>query len=350
MSGPGTTSAPIATTVELLQKKYLGSVNSLQGVSYVNENPGNARPRIFHDKQIFVQNVPPVAPTDLSSNITYIYGTLLANGNYGNFQSSSSSTAPANNTLCGTIQTSISYPYIQKITNLYLSYVAQNSSYWFANPTGSITNYLSNIIPYNYDPATSTYNYILNSSNNPTKQYLASNAPIWLVDSDAGYLYFPNNDWTSNGPGGIPIISFYRYNGLMGLSTLPSLTINGALTCNTSGYISAGSTSSSSVTFSPNPGILTCTFGNNYSANKYIITGNISSLNFSGGVSNGTYIVYLTSSASSSLILKKDTNMVPLLFINGGANQTLQVTSSSYILLTVIFDGTSYFLSASTFS
>lgn len=219
MSGPGTTSAPIATTVELLQKKYLGSVNSLQGVSYVNENPGNARPRIFHDKQIFVQNVSSVAPIDLSSNITYIYGTLLANGNYGNFQELTTASAPQGTILCGTIQTSILYPYIQKITDLFLSYVVQNSSYWFANPAGSVTNYLSNIIPYNYDPALSSYNYSLKSYNNnnntlSTKQYLASNAPIWLVDSDAGYLYFPNNDWASNGPGGIPVISFYRYNGM----------------------------------------------------------------------------------------------------------------------------------------
>ena len=184
---------------DFLYKKNLGVVAS-QGpnVSYQSETAGNARSRIISNLQLFSQPIPQNAPTDLGPK-KYVKadGSLETDNDLG----------------LGTVQTSNTYPYIQYVDSLKLS-TASKYAYYFNNPGVSTnTNLLSNAVPYNYNPSNTSWAYKVTSSG-----YIGNVDPsLYIVDTDAGYLYFVNTpDWTANGT---PSISFYRYNGTMGIPT-----------------------------------------------------------------------------------------------------------------------------------
>ena len=191
---------------ELLYKKFLGTPDGLPGTSYTSE-VGSANIHIFAQTQLFSQPIPPFAPTDLviSGYVT------ITNGNTVIVKSD-----PGSGKL-GTIYTSVSYPWVQKITYLQLQQ-ATPFSYYFNNPVSSL-NLLQNAIPFNYDLGGS-YNYSLFSTNTSTLELLPGKDPKWFIDADAGYLYFPSrqDDWKSY-YGTQPFISFYRYNGTFGIPT-----------------------------------------------------------------------------------------------------------------------------------
>jgi hypothetical protein len=185
---------------DFLYKKNLGVVAS-QGpnVSYQSETAGNARSRIISNLQLFSQPIPQNAPTDLGPK-KYVKadGSLETNNSLG----------------LGTVQTSNTYPYIQYVDNLKLS-TASKYAYYFNNPGVSTnTNLLSNTVPYNYNPSNTSWAYKVTSSG-----YTGNVDPsLYIVDTDAGYLYFVNTtDWDTQY--GTPSISFYRYNGTMGIPT-----------------------------------------------------------------------------------------------------------------------------------
>ena len=197
---------------ELLYKKFLGTPNGIPGTSYVGEL-GSARTNLFAQTQLFSQPIPQIAP-ESTDFIVSGYVTLVGG------KTTIVQTEPSSGKL-GTIKTSKSYPWLQKIEYLQLQQ-ATPFSYYFNNPVSSI-NLLQNIIPFNYDLGGS-YNYALyKSGSNPSTQasLLPSNPPNWFIDSDAGYLYFPTaaNDWSNFFYGLFPVISFYRYNGTMGIPT-----------------------------------------------------------------------------------------------------------------------------------
>ncbi len=209
------------STSDLIFKKFLGNAGAYPGASYALE-VGNARPNVFSSLQIFSQPIPPVAPTDSDFVITsYLWG-LLSNGSYTSITLTSTNTPPDNLYNIGQIWTSQSYPYIQKIVGLYLSPITKGTSYRFADPTKSVINYLNQTIPNNTDVKTNTYSYTLNSSNgfiygsSTNISFSANSSPNWFIDTDVGYLYFPNNDWDMSYN---PVISFYRYNGSIGLNS-----------------------------------------------------------------------------------------------------------------------------------
>ena len=198
---------------ELLYKKFLGTPAGNPGISYVGEL-GSARTNLFAQTQLYSQPIPQIAP-ESTDFIVSGYVTLVGG------KTTIVQTDPGSTTRLGTIKTSKSYPWLQKIEYLQLQQ-ATPFSYYFNNPVSSI-NLLQNIIPFNYDLGGS-YNYALyKSGSNPSTQasLLPSNPPNWFIDSDAGYLYFPTaaNDWSTNFPGVFPVISFYRYNGTMGIPT-----------------------------------------------------------------------------------------------------------------------------------
>ena len=188
---------------DFLYKKNLGVVAS-QGsnVSYQSETAGNARSRIISNLQLFSQPIPQNAPKleDLGPKKYVKADGSLETDNKDNG--------------LGTVQTSNTYPYIQYVDSLKLS-TASKYAYYFNNPGVSTnTNLLSNAVPYNYNPSNTSWSYKVTSS-----KYNGNVDPsLYIVDTDAGYLYFANTtDWDSSN--GTPSISFYRYNGTMGIPT-----------------------------------------------------------------------------------------------------------------------------------
>jgi hypothetical protein len=205
MSGILSTNNNIA---DFLFKKNLGIVDSQPGASYSIESSGNAKTKLF-SSQLFSQIVPLNIPTDFTSPIQYVN----ANGTLSN----------TNNGLgLGTVQSSISYPYIQKVTGLKLENIVNINTYRFNDPsTSGNINLLQNAIPFNYNPDFSkSYTYTLYAEKGSPYSGSVSN-PIavskYIIDTDAGYLYIVAGDWSSTF--GTCFVSFYRYNGTIGIPT-----------------------------------------------------------------------------------------------------------------------------------
>jgi hypothetical protein len=381
---------PIVTE-KLLFKKYLGVAAAYPTLTYNSEQP--ARPSIY-PSQIFSQIIPPTAPTapaNLNDPSWNVSGYITGDGN-GVYTINNGNNIPS--TTYGVIYTNKINPQLQYISKLYLSPVTSGTSYYFGNNSGTyIPNLLINSISAKYDPIGS-YAMTLYSSNTIVNNntYLPQNNPQWFVDNDSGNLYFTNGDW-NNSPGGTPIISFYKYNGSIGLSTLPgattmlstlnvsgnttlnamttmlsklnvsgittlnaattmlsSLNVSGALTCSTSGYISAGT--NTNINFSLSSTSLSITLPQtNYGAGIYHYTSTIADVSFNGGIMNGTYIIYISISSGTPNITIAKPNGNTKIFINGGPQTFNTLNSSSqYVILSVLFDGTNYFVSAANYS
>lgn len=209
--------------IDLLFKKYLGVTESNTNTSFSQEAAGNSRPLVFANSQLFSQPIPLKAPsgpnevgpsssqpfltnTDLPVDLLFT-GYVQPNGTIGISDQSPS---------LGTVYTSNTYPWIQFIQNLRLSPVVSGFSYRFVNPgvPGNI-NLLSNLIPFNYDPVNNSYTTYLYTSFGSYYGSTLVNQQFYVIDTDAGYLIFPKNDWAN----GSPLISFYRYNGAIGIPT-----------------------------------------------------------------------------------------------------------------------------------
>jgi len=207
--------------IDLLIKKYLGVVESSTNTTFAQEAAGSARPKIISNSQIYSQYVPPIAPSgdeSLNTPKTTITNTVtsptlpdLVLFGYVKTDGTIDKTTDGGN---GVVYTSITYPHIQFIQNLKLSAVTDGFCYRFANPA-TATNILSNLIPFNFDPIKNSYTTYLYTSSGTYKGSSAVNQKDYIIDTDAGYLYFIGNDWTN----GNPLISFYRYNGKMGIPT-----------------------------------------------------------------------------------------------------------------------------------
>ena len=203
----------MANYTELLYKKLLGSADAYQNmnVSFINEK--SSRPFVFNDS-IYAQKVPSSIPNDFNKKTITLYGIIDSLSNY-----KITLTNEPNSVICGKIYVSDSFPYIQKISNLILSPVVKGSSYCFTSFPSTVTNYLSNMIPFNYGTNIPPVNYSVNLTCTNTGNFFNPlYDPKWFVDPDAGYLYFPNADYDHNKYGN-PVISFYRYNGTIGITT-----------------------------------------------------------------------------------------------------------------------------------
>jgi hypothetical protein len=288
---------PIPNTAdELLLKKFLGVPDAFPGSLYTSEAAGNARPLVF-SSQILGQTIPSSADqlgiTTSSTPSQYIYGQLDSTGgvySYKNIttQLTSTTVQTTSQILIGTIWSSSSYPHIQKV-KCTLSAVNPGVSYRFSDPASSITNYLSQAIPFNFDLAGGTYKYNIvysNTNNTITQSY--------YVDTDAGYLYFPNQGdlfstvLDNNNPI-LPIITFYRYNG----SSAGNVVIN----TNSNLPISLSGSSQASPIILNLPSTLSGAY------NCSPITGSAVYLDFSGGISNSSYIFYIPNCSSPGQII-----------------------------------------------
>lgn len=321
---------PIPNTAdELLLKKFLGVPDANPGLVYTQEAAGNARPFVF-SSQILSQSIP--SSTTLITDFTitsYIWGQLNNSGPlyyYDNIILTSANTAPnqVRTVAIGTISTSQLYPMIQKITCT-LSAVNPGISYRFSNPASTTINYLSQAIPFNFDLAGGSYNY--NIIDSITQKAIVNQ---YYVDTDAGYLYFPNGDWTNltaNGTTPIfPIITFYRYNGIGGGSVVINTNSNTPITLST--------TTTNTIN-------LPITLSGAY--NCLPITNPIT-INFTGGINNGSYIFYIPGCTSSGKIS----------FVSGIFSSTVASISSPYsidptpnttctvIMIVTVFNGIYY--------
>ena len=188
--------------VDLLLKKYLGVPETSTSNSFAQEAAGVARPSVFSNSQLFSQYISPKAP---APDDLIIDGYIDINGGTGGTSGSN----------YGILYKSKTYPWIQYVKNLKLSPVVSGLSYRFANPAIA-TNLLSNSIPFNYDPVNASYKHVLNTSSGTYYGSSLVDQKYYLIDVDAGYLIFINNDWPTSIT---PVISFYRYNGTIGIPT-----------------------------------------------------------------------------------------------------------------------------------
>ena len=183
-----------------LFKRYQGYTNT--GLPLVSEYPVNADPNIF-SKNVFVNEVPSVAPSDLTST--------SVNFNY--------KLTPGSSILSKTYtrKTSIVTPYIVKYEDVQLMGWSGNANLSFifqgydgsGNPIGS--NLLQQVIPTNFDAAGSYTITVKNSSGViiPTDKY--------ILDRSAGIISFYGYSLVNqNNP---PKITFWRYEGDIGFSS-----------------------------------------------------------------------------------------------------------------------------------
>ena len=180
-----------AQKVELLFKKYSGVGDAYPGYSVSQEVAVSALPAVIPALQIYAQNIPNVAPTDMVS-----HGTFVNPGSQ--------------------ILKSTEYPYIAKYVNLPLTSITPGISYRFAgtDPSNPATNLLSRVIPGNYDPIGS-YQYTVYSSTGAVIQDFDSNYP-WVLDTNVGILtFFSTVPFSSSQT---PTVTCWRYEGTFGLT------------------------------------------------------------------------------------------------------------------------------------
>jgi len=249
---------------DILLKKQLGMMETKPNLNtslFRNDISGFNRPKILNS-QLYRQTIPNVVPNDFQTQ-SPLYIDINGRGGF-------TGTLTSNIGIC---YKSLSYPWIQKINTLSLTTIVSGISY--TSPL------LKQSIPYNYDPNKSYAYTVTIGSGNGLSNYPAntiSNSNIvdskyYIVDNDAGTLLFLNQDWNEE-TNGLPIITFYRYNGLTGITN----TVTESL-----GTISGNV----SIRF----GNLQTRFFNG------IVGGDIKNITFSEGIQYGVYTIYLTTAS-----------------------------------------------------
>ena len=181
-----------AYALELLTKRYLGSVNAHPNTPYNSDTPNFGRPNIIPGLQIFAQPIPSVAPSD-----------MVVDGTWSN----------------GTRSVSTTYPHIAKYTGATLNVIVPGKSFWLGTIASynKVDNILSSQIPFNYDPIGS-YAFQVYLNNSPIQ---SSGTPPFVMDQDAGILVFLPS---TNAPSVTSITGtikcdFWRYEGTFGFAS-----------------------------------------------------------------------------------------------------------------------------------
>jgi hypothetical protein len=204
-----TLTTPEKFKLDFLFKKTLGAPAAL-GTTFTApaEAAGSSKPKIIKNL-VINQEIPTTAPsTDLSMvDISSVY---IPTG--------------SNNT-ADTKYISTTYPYIAKYTLRLKSSIA-GFSYYYNDPASGL-NLLESAIPFNYDPFSSyAYEVKLDDVVVPGSGIDTAGTKSWILDTDAGYLYFPNKD------AGTPVIkiTFWRYEGTYGVGSGSGISNFGNLT------------------------------------------------------------------------------------------------------------------------
>lgn len=214
----------------ILFKKYSGVAETNINNTVNQEPPILAYPKIFPDVQIYNQPLPPTVPllsenTGLVSDFTPPVSDILFLSISGDLS-----------TLCEDRQVLVSNPYIVRYVKMKLTDFTLNTgySYRFAgiNPGGpssglpasvlATTNILSQAIPFNYEPGLSYqyYLYLWNPNASPPAYEAVSSDDStnpWIFDTDAGYITIFGR--MPQDPIYPPLVTFWRYEGIMGLGS-----------------------------------------------------------------------------------------------------------------------------------
>ena len=186
--------------VSLLLKKFFGKPSTNQDIPFYSEPSIDARPGVF-PSQIYADNIPSTAPADNTFN-SGSGKDAMADG--------SKSVSSANSSIT----------YYKKWQ---LVQVTNGNNQSFKGPSdGSITNILQDMIPFNYDSA-GGYAVKLETSGG---DQIFDGTGEWAIDTDAGILTFYHYEDVSsivNSTDKLPYLSFFRYSGNKGFSTISSI-------------------------------------------------------------------------------------------------------------------------------
>ena len=180
-----------AYAVELLTKKYLGSIDANPGLTFLSEKRVFARSIIFPDFQFLLNEIPSTAPA--LDATTSVYG--------------------------GTRAQATNYPHIVKYTNVTLNTIKPGISFWLGTSASNVrsTNIFSQQIPFNYDPTTGSYAFSIYIDGTLV---LPSGTPPYVLDQDAGVLVFlPSTNspgTTSISTSAVVTATYWRYEGAFG--------------------------------------------------------------------------------------------------------------------------------------
>jgi hypothetical protein len=189
-----------AQKIEILYNKSFGVATSLPSAQLTQLPSANANIKIIPDLQIYSQKIPATAPSDM---IDVSWNQVID---------------PSGALLKGKKSYSSTYPWIVKYENFQLTELQYRRGY-----SGKINNvgvnFLSQTIPFNYDPVGS-YEITVNAF----KGVVPGNFPQdsttlpWYYDKDAGFITFYGSDADRNTyllkP---PLMTFWRYEGEFGL-------------------------------------------------------------------------------------------------------------------------------------
>jgi hypothetical protein len=198
----------MANLQDVLSKKLISGLST--------QNPGekftletlSSRSAIFKT-QIYGQDIPSTAPIDLTN------ATLTSASDNTN------KTTPT--TGLGSKKKSNSYPYIEKYSNLPL-YDPIGSGKSFVYSKVQTNNYLSQTIPYAFDPV-GGYQYTVYGKNGSDMDPSDASYP-WVLDTDAGVLVFTGGAFPKSDPRYPPNITFWRYNGTLGVGESGATILN----------------------------------------------------------------------------------------------------------------------------
>ena len=188
--------------VSLLLKKFFGKPSTNQDIPFYSEPSIDARPGVF-PSQIYADNIPTTAPAD----------------NLFNEGSGKDAMTDGTKSVCSTNSAITYYKKWQLVQ------VTNGNNQSFKGPTdegGTIDNILKDMIPFNYDPA-GGYAVKLETS---AGEQIFDGTGEWAIDPDAGILTFYHYEDVSsivNSTDKLPFLSFFRYTGNKGFSTISSI-------------------------------------------------------------------------------------------------------------------------------
>jgi len=143
------------------------------------------------------------------------------------------------------------------------------------------------MIPSNYGGTQNSYPISVSSTKVTIPFFPQSTTtPQWFIDMDAGYISFPNNDFNQT-TYGLPVVSFYRYNGNVGAGGGSGLSLSNItqITVDNINNVNIQLTNYQYMTFSAPSGVTL-----------------INSFSFSGTPLLSKYTLYLTNVSGSTLI------------------------------------------------
>lgn len=210
----------------MLFKKQFGVVNANPGASFSAEPAVSSRPSVIADQQLWSQSVPTTAPTSLTSS------TFSNPGG------------------AGTKQTSIAYSHIAKYSGCVLATGVKGTSSGVSYTFAGATNYLTDVIPFNYDPEGG---YAVSVSVGGINTLMTDATNPWVLDADAGYLIFLGATKILTAV----TITYWRYEGTKGISGALSGAIS-ATSLTASGAVSGATVTASGLVYA-NGGLSTTT-------------------------------------------------------------------------------------------